>query len=222
MEDQPLSPPGFALTAAIFEGSLAFLAVALGWLLEQPPLETFYFDKYAILLAPLLVLPPLLLMVLCMSHWFRPAADIRRVVDELLTPLFQQCTVAEMAIVSILAGVGEEMLFRGVLQAYFARWASNSQLPLPWHGPAAAQWFAVVVTAVLFGWAHCVNRAYAVLAGVVGLYIGWLWMASNSLLMPIITHSLYDFLALLYLVKMRGRSGGADNSDLAIREKFSQ
>jgi membrane protease YdiL (CAAX protease family) len=36
------------------------------------------------------------------------------------------------------------------------------------------------------------------------LYLGWLWLASGNLLAPIITHGLYDFLALAYLTRRRG------------------
>jgi uncharacterized protein len=50
-----------------------------------------------------------------------------------------------------------------------------------------------------------VNRSYAMLAGVIGLYLGWLWMATGELLLPIAVHALYDFLALVYLVKIRPR-----------------
>ena len=37
MTDEPRRPPNFALTAAIFEGSLAIVAVSLGWLFDVGP-----------------------------------------------------------------------------------------------------------------------------------------------------------------------------------------
>ena len=41
------------------------------------------------------------------------------------------------------------------------------------------------------------------IAGLIGLYLGWLWMATGNLLVPIVTHTVYDFVVLVYLVKIR-------------------
>ena len=46
------------------------------------------------------------------------------------------------------------------------------------------------------------------LAGLIGLYLGWLWLAVGNLLVPIVVHALYDFVALMYLVKVRGEGLG--------------
>ena len=92
-----------------------------------------------------------------------------------------------MALVSSIAGFGEELLFRGVLQ------------------PLASSWFGVpigfVLASVVFGLLHSVTPTYAVLATLVGAYFGWLFLATNNLLCPILTHSVYDFVALVYLTR---------------------
>jgi membrane protease YdiL (CAAX protease family) len=44
-----------------------------------------------------------------------------------------------------------------------------------------------------------------VLAALIGLYLGWLWLAWGNLLLPIITHGSYDFLALWYLLRARNQ-----------------
>ena len=203
MEKETLPPANFALTAAIFEGSLVFLAVGLGWLLDRSPLETLHWDVWAVLVTPLAVLPPLGLVLLCLWRPLGMFADIMQVVDQMLAPLFRQCSAAEMAIISLLAGLGEEMLFRGVFQAAIAHWAENYGGTAAFLGGTAADWFAVAATGVLFGLAHSINRSYTLLAGLVGLYLGWLWMVSGSLLLPVAVHALYDFLVLIYLVKIR-------------------
>ena len=206
MEKETLPPARFALTAAMFEGSLVFLAVGLGWLVDRSPLETLHWDMWAILISPLLVLPPLGLVLLCLWQPLGLFADVMQVVDQMLVPLFRQCTAAEMAIISMLAGLGEEMLFRGIFQASLAHWTENYGGTAAFLGGTAADWFAIAATAVIFGLAHSINRSYAVLAGLVGLYLGWLWMVSGSLLLPVAVHALYDFLVLIYLVKIRGNS----------------
>ena len=45
------------------------------------------------------------------------------------------------------------------------------------------------------------TRPYAVVAGLVGVYLGWLQMVSGHLLAPIVAHATYDFVALMYLLK---------------------
>jgi membrane protease YdiL (CAAX protease family) len=62
---------------------------------------------------------------------------------------------------------------------------------------------ALLLAAALFGVLHFITPAYAVLAGLLGLYMGVLYLVTGNLLVPIVVHSLYDFVALLYLVRWR-------------------
>ena len=64
-------------------------------------------------------------------------------------------------------------------------------------------WMAIVSVAIVFGLLHAVNAAYAVLAALMGLYLGWLWMATGNLAVPIVAHAVYDFLALVYILNRR-------------------
>lgn len=75
------------------------------------------------------------------------------------------------------------MLFRGFVQGGLTRLL----------GPV----LAVSIASRLFGLVHWVNAAYAVLAGLIGVYLGVEWLLSGNLLAPILTHGIYDFLALL-------------------------
>ena len=183
----------FALTAAIFEGGLVVVAIALGWLLGQPPLETLQFDLYDAALGVVATLPLLGLLWLCLKCPVRPFKTIARIVDEALAPLFRDCGLLPLLLIAALAGIGEEMLFRGVLQAAIAQEIGGPQ----------GVWLGLLIAAVLFGLLHSITPTYALLAGLIGLYLGGLWLACGNLLVPIITHGLYDFLALVYLVKAR-------------------
>jgi membrane protease YdiL (CAAX protease family) len=134
-------------------------------------------------------------------------APILHAIDNLLIPLFRDCRLVELAAISLLAGLGEEMLFRGVFQASIADWSVR------WLGDAAsarqmADALALGLVAVAFGLLHAVNAAYAVMAGLIGLYLGWLWLITGDLAVPITTHTTYDFLAMIYLVKVRLRKLG--------------
>ncbi len=181
----------FALTAAIFEGCLVPTAVLMGWILDSPPLRTFRLEVLDALWGIVAALPPLLVLWLCLVCSWRPIAEIAQILNQTLLPLFRRCRLAELAMIAALAGLGEEMLFRGVVQA-----AIMDRIA----GPRGT-WIGLLAAAVLFGLLHPLTLLYAFLAGSIGLYLGWLWLASGNLLVPIIAHALYDFLALWYLVR---------------------
>jgi len=186
-------PRGLVLMAVVFEGGLGVLAVGLGWLLDDPPLERVRWTAESLTWGAAAAVPLAGLLWICVRVPFGPLRDLVRVVDEFLVPLFRHCRMLELAVISALAGVGEELLFRGVIQEAIAGWVGGSSGP--WVGLAAA--------AVLFGLAHLITPTYAVLAGLMGLYLGWLWIDTANLLVPITAHALYDFLALVYLAKIR-------------------
>jgi membrane protease YdiL (CAAX protease family) len=203
-EDLP-QPPHFALMAAVFEGSLAVVAIVLGRGLGYPPLDTLVINWPGLARGILGTLPPLVLLLLCLWVPARPFSQVLKAVDELLIPLFRGVHVVEMAVIAILAGLGEEMLFRGVLQAAIIPPIGRMLGPGigTWLGLPVADWIAAGLIAVVFGLMHFINRSYALLAGLIGLYLGWLWMVTGNLMVPITAHALYDFLALVYLVKVR-------------------
>ncbi len=183
----------FPLTAAAFEGSLVAVAIGLGWLFNIRPLATFGFDPLDALLGAAATLPPLALFFLCMKTPLGPLRKITRIIDETLVPLFRDCRADQLAILAALAGLGEETLFRGVVQAGIAE-AVGGPLGL---------WIGLLAAAALFGLLHVITPVYALLAGLIGLYLGWLWLATGNLLTPVVVHGLYDFAALVYLVHFR-------------------
>ena len=195
MEPQDQLPPSRTIVVwtGLFEGGLAILAIVLGWLLDAPPARSVQWTASAAGLGAAASLPPLAIALLCIRIPLRPFAELLRIVDELLAPLFRGCRAWELALIAILAGFGEEMLFRGIVQLKLAQWIGEP------HGV----WIALAGASVLFGLLHLITPTYAVLAGLIGLYLGWLWLATGNLLVPITTHAVYDFLALLYVVRVR-------------------
>jgi membrane protease YdiL (CAAX protease family) len=59
---------------------------------------------------------------------------------------------------------------------------------------------------------HPMTPAYAVLASLAGAYLGWAYLATENLLVPVLAHALYDFTALVYLLR---KPGAADTGDAA-------
>ncbi len=123
--------------------------------------------------------------------------------------MFRGVSVPEFALISLLAGLGEEVLFRGLLQGGLAE-VLNDRLT-----PAAASGWALVVASLVFGLMHPITRLYAILCFAVGIYLGCLWIATDNLLAPIVTHAVYDFVALVYLTRdsRKRRAGGGENEE---------
>lgn len=83
------------------------------------------------------------------------------------------------------AGIGEEMLFRGVVQYELGNRFMNDIA-------------AVGVTSVVFGALHALTPLYAVLAGLASLFFGWLYLVTGNLAVPMACHAFWDVVALMY------------------------
>lgn len=190
----------FITIAVLVEGALAVVAIGLGWLLKQPPLESISFESdqlpslgWAVLAGIVATLPLVIGLLLMDRLSLGPFRNIASTVDELLVPLFRNATALDLLAVSIAAGLGEEMLFRGFLQV----WVANHT------GAEFGLYIGLGVASLVFGLCHFVTPMYAMLAGLVGIYLGWLFIVSENLVAPIVCHAAYDFVALLYFCRWK-------------------
>jgi membrane protease YdiL (CAAX protease family) len=183
----------------LFEGGLILLAWLLGWLFKEPPLATFHWSAQGAVLG-LAATVPMIAGFLLLLWWPLPAVKrIRRIFDEIAGDFFACYTVFDLAVLSLLAGVGEELLFRGVLQGALGHWLGA--------------WAGLVAASVLFGLLHALTPRYALLATLAGAYLGLVWIWADNLLVVILAHALYDFFALFYLLRVATpRTGGATES----------
>ncbi|MDX1598446.1 MAG: CPBP family intramembrane glutamic endopeptidase [Marinobacter sp.] len=94
---------------------------------------------------------------------------------------------------SVLAGFGEELLFRGVVQG--------------WLTEQFGVVFALAAAAILFGLVHFLSLAYFVMATVLGVVLGLAYIWSESLLMTMVWHGAYDVVALYCLRRYPHRFG---------------
>ena len=176
----------FLVLAVAFESGLGVLAWFIGWLVGVPIVEQFSWSLLDLVLGMAAALP-LLGIFLLLIRARTPALDgLRRSVKEVIQPMFRACGLAELAVISVTAGVGEETLFRGVVQTATGHWLG----PLP----------ALILTSISFGLLHPLSKMYILLACGFGLYLGACWLASGNLLVVVVAHALYDFVALAYLV----------------------
>lgn len=189
MNDSTPSDSHFVRWAAVAEGAIGAVAVLLAWSLEVPLRSGWRVDLASAATGLAAACPLLVVMWLVMRWPVGPFRELKALVDHFVVPLFRTGSLPEFALISLMAGIGEEMLFRGVVQrGLAANW-----------GP----WAACGVAAVLFGLCHALNLGYWILATAIGAYLGWLERATGNLLTPIIAHAVYDFLALIYLIRIR-------------------
>lgn len=106
-----------------------------------------------------------------------------------IAPLFQVMPTWQLGLLSIAAGLCEEMLFRWVLQGGLASILGGNL------GNAVG----LGIGALVFGVGHYLSTAYAVFATVMGLYLGIAMIVSETWLVPAVCHALYDLFVLLYL-----------------------
>jgi membrane protease YdiL (CAAX protease family) len=180
------------LALAALELALGLLAAVLGWLAGVAPFAQITLDGGALLTGALSAVP---LLAVFVASWRSERGSLRTVrarVEEAVAKLFPHPTLAELALVSAAAGVGEELLFRGFLQPLLASTIGTLA--------------ALVIASVLFGLAHAVTRTYALIAGGIGFYLGGLWIVTGNLLAPIVAHAVYDFVALTLVTRHARRA----------------
>jgi membrane protease YdiL (CAAX protease family) len=184
-----LSPQSFFKTACYFEASLVLFAIFLGWVANINPFENIHFSERAVLFGVAGTLP-LLLLFLTMEHLpFVSVQKIRLILIETLGSSLHKCSWADLFTLAAIAGISEEILFRGVIQ--------------PWIEGSWGLSTGLIVSNILLGLVHAVTPLYAVLATIVGMFLGLSldYGGERNLLTPIIIHGLYDFLAFLAIMR---------------------
>jgi membrane protease YdiL (CAAX protease family) len=120
----------------------------------------------------------------------RSLKRLHHIVDSRLQSVLLPLTYLQMVVLSLTAGIGEELLFRGWLQRLLV-------------GDVDGEWFSIrvvpglLLASLLFGLAHPISRAYVVLASFIGLLLGLLYLLTENLLASILAHALYDAILLL-------------------------
>lgn len=184
-----MTPAGrLTLLAVLSQAALAAVALAgtamaglrISWVGERPAVAV----GFGVLTAA-----GLALVNFAVLH--RPSGPWRRVrvaVDEVLVPTFSALASWHMVVVSVAAGVGEELFFRGWLQPV---------LGLP-------------VASIAFGLAHVAGPgmlAFGVWAVGMGVVMGGLALLTGGLLASMTAHVCYDVLAFHYLSAEARRQG---------------
>ncbi len=192
MSEGPQRPQPNLPTSAMLgvQFGIVVLAVVLAFIFRIDLLGAMDFSVEAVNGGVIGTIPMLLLgWWLFRSNWAW-VLELRQLMESALIPLFRNAPAGTVFLVSLLAGVGEELLFRGVIQGGL-------------EGLIGA-WPALILASVIFGALHALTRAYFIIATLMGLYLGWIYMETGNLLIPILIHFLYDWIVLrFYLSRNR-------------------
>jgi membrane protease YdiL (CAAX protease family) len=178
---------GFLNLAATFEGAVLFAGLCLAGLSGISD-EIGFALRWQDVAWGLAAIPPMFIA-------YFAAPDLREQVQDLLGGALARCRWYDLVGLAALAGLGEEILFRGALQTWLSRW-----------DPA----LGLIGASLLFGLAHAVSVRYFLFATIVGCYFGWLYtgfpgapyyLDSPNLLRPIIAHAVYDLIAFVLIAR---------------------
>lgn len=175
------------LLAILVEGSLLVLAILIGdWLgiplgfrLMGQPIDLAY--------GVLATGPMMLLLVVCLKSTWGPMGELREAVGQGVEPIARHCTMSDLLLIAALAGLGEEAIFRGIMQP-----ALSDR-----HGPL----IALLLTSLAFGLLHPITWLYIIFASLIGLYLGLITQWSGNIVAATVAHGLYDLIALALLVQ---------------------
>ena len=179
---------------AISECTLLVLALGLGRLGGVSAFDRLRLDLGAAVVGAAGALPMLALLLWCLRTTWGPMRRLVALVEVRLGPHLADASAGGIVILALLAGVGEELLFRGVIQVWLAE--------------RAPVWLALSVASLLFGAGHWLSASYAMLASFIGAYLGILFLMSGNLLAPVIAHAVYDVVALFVLARRARVSPG--------------
>jgi len=116
--------------------------------------------------------------------WMRNSEDnAQKLTDAFLATKTWGGFMVNLVMIAVLAGIGEELIFRGILVKLFREWTGNVHL-------------AVIIPALLFSALHL--QFYGFFGRLVlGIILGYLFVWSGSLWVPIVIHFLNNAMAVI-------------------------
>lgn len=190
MEPTELTRKQIVVAAFLIESLLASIFVIR--LFMRPGEQFLAFTPRALPVAVLLTIPLLLFNFIIFEFLPRKLAALR-VLDEFsnafIFPIANALEPGSALLVSFLAGVGEELFFRGVLQNEVGLVLASIIFSVMHFGTMLVRYWIVAVV-------YCL----------IGLYFGVVYQISDSLLIAIMIHFFYDYAALIYLKYLRGHA----------------
>ena len=179
------------------------LALVMMWVCDLPQADSITGQlrgedpwSWGVVFGLFATIPMLLSIVLTAMVPWRPLIELRELVQTKLAPFFRGMPSWALFLIALGAGFGEEWLFRG-----FGIQGVGWLLPDAW-SPVVVHCTAILIVALVFGGLHALTPLYFVLTFAMGIYFGCLVLLTDSLLPAVVAHGLYDYIALLYIMRL--------------------
>ncbi len=194
------TPDDVFLTAVVFESALGVLALLLGWMLGPDPRamipeldwENLQPIVSGVLYGLLAAVPILGVIEIVRRLPLEAVRKLEALSDDTLIKTLLQLRKSELIVISLCAGIGEELLFRGWMLYWFAGATGEAT-------PGVFEFaIALVGSSIAFGLMHPITKLYVFLAALMGIYFGLLVLLTGNLLIPIVAHAAYDAVQLLW------------------------
>ena len=125
---------------------------------------------------------------------------IKRLSDAPTMRALLSLSPGELLALSLCAGIGEELAFRGCLLPWLTaiddasgQTVNSFQVGDSFSTAVPALLIAAVaVSSIGFGMLHPITKLYVVVASLMGVYFATLMIVTDSLLVPIVAHAAYD------------------------------
>jgi membrane protease YdiL (CAAX protease family) len=169
---------------------LAGPALLMAWIGKYRWVETFSWRKPTLTMMIAAVLlgvglsPWMQLLQVAQEKVWEPNREYQQSLLQLLLPSIERFPLLMPLLIGILAGVCEEILFRGPVQKGLLR-----RLPV---------WPAIVITAILFAAAH-LDLYGLPIRTLLGVILGWMVVRTGSIFPAMVTHATFDITQLLHL-----------------------
>jgi len=178
-----ITPGKVVLFKTIEIGLGALIMTVAGWITGKSYFALLFAGlvptTHAILIGLALAVP--FFVIFELAWWIRKKLGVPTLNSE---AFIAQTGVGGKAVHSLAAGIGEEILFRGAIQAVGGIWVSSA----------------------LFGLMHwCGNKSwgYMISTFIMGFTLGMMYVVTGSLWVPIIVHAINNFLSFTVADRLR-------------------
>ena len=108
------------MAGVVSECALVVVAIGLGHLGGVPAFDRFRLEPEGAVVGAVGALPMLALLLWCLRTTWGPMRRLVALVEERLGPHLANASMGGIVALAMLAGIGEELLFRGVIQVWLA------------------------------------------------------------------------------------------------------
>ena len=132
--------------------------------------------------------------------------ELKSIYQRLLIPQLESIPLFGLALMSAGAGIGEETLFRGVLQNWVIEGLGSTALA------EYSVVFGVVASSLAFGLAHAITASYFIFAFAAGVVFSVEYLYCG-LPAAAFTHGLYDFIAFILVLQLWGNKNNITDKE---------